>query len=195
VQAITREWLEGLRSFVAEHRQRKPLATRDSGDAAWHAERSILGASLVARLAEIEQIRTARRSLPGVDPDPALVVTTSAVGIEAVQSLRGSSAELAALAGDALEPVTELEYRLWCIRHPDEGHRMHVNLWSWVKTRVPEQRHGEFARHPLAAGEHYWLHREGLAGAGSLDRRACHLWKWNGRHAALLEAFVAERGV
>ena len=53
----------------------------------------------------------------------------------------------------------------------------------------------EFARHPLSPGESYWLHRTGLVGAGPLDRRDCHLWKWNGRHAALLEGFVTERAV
>lgn len=191
----TREWLEDLRGFVAEHRQRRPLATRPQPPAAWNAERSILASSLTTSLGELEQVRAARQGLAGLDPDPVIVVTTSAAGIEATRNLLSTVPELAAVAGDRVEPVTELEYRLWCIRHPDDTHRLHVNLWSWVKTRVPEQRHAEFAGHPLGEGECYWLHRTGLAGGGQLDRRACHLWKWNGRHAALLRAFVTERGV
>ena len=200
----TREWLLGLRDFAAERRDHKPARPPAVDPAASAAERSILGATLATRLAEIDTIRAARRSRqsvalpdPAADPDadPALVLTTSPVGIDAAEQLLASSGDLAAIVGDRLAAVTELEYRLWCIRHPDEGHLLHVNLWNWVKTRVPRQRWGEFAAHPLRPGESYWLHRTGLAGAGRLDRRDCHLWKWNGRHAALLQPFVAESAV
>jgi hypothetical protein len=91
--------------------------------------------------------------------------------------------------------VTELEYRLWCIRHPDDAYRLHVNLWSWVKTRVPQQRWHEFATYPLRSGDVYWLHRTGVSGAGAADARHCHLWKWNGRHAALLQPHIREQTV
>jgi hypothetical protein len=67
-----------------------------------------------------------------------------------------------------------------------------VNAWSWVKTSVPRQRWPEFAAFPLPDGDAYWIHREGLAGAAGLDRRASHLWRWNGRQAALLKAFITE---
>ncbi|MFN9367532.1 MAG: hypothetical protein ACK6CT_02015, partial [Planctomycetia bacterium] len=67
-----------------------------------------------------------------------------------------------------------------------------VNHWSWLKTNVPSRREAEFARHPRAAAEAYWLHRAGTAGAGVADGRDCHLWKWTGRQAVLLEAFVRE---
>lgn len=200
----TREWLLGLRDFAAERRDQKPARPPAVDPAASAAERSILGATLATRLAEIDTIRAARRSRqsvalpdPATDPDadPALVLTTSPVGIDSAEQLLASSGDLAAIVGDRLAAVTELEYRLWCIRHPDEGHLLHVNLWNWVKTRVPRQRWGEFTAHPLRPGESYWLHRTGLAGAGRLDRRDCHLWKWNGRHAALLQPFVAESAV
>ncbi len=200
----TREWLLGLRDFAAERRDQKPARPPAVDPAASAAERSILGATLATRLAEIDTIRAARCSRqsaalpdPAADPDadPALVLTTSPVGIDAAEQLLASKGDLAAIVGDRLAAVTELEYRLWCIRHPDEGHLLHVNLWNWVKTRVPRQRWGEFAAHPLGPGESYWLHRTGLAGAGRLDRRDCHLWKWNGRHAALLQPFVAESAV
>ena len=192
---FTRRWLDGLRDFAAGHRATKPLPAA-TDPAAWAAEQSILGASFATRLADVGAIRAARRDRgDGCDPDPALVLTTSAAGIEAATGLLASSRDLALLVDDRLAVVTELEYRLWCIATPDDGYQAHVNLWSWIKTRVPEQRWAEFARHPLAAGEAYWLHRTGIAGAGRLDRRDCHLWKWNGRHAALLEAFVVERTV
>lgn len=191
--ATPHAWLEGLRGFALEHRLRRPLPEATPGGQ-WVAERSILGSAVATRLAGIESIREARRSAAaGFAADPAVVLTTSAAGIAAATAVLESAADLAALVGDRLVAVTELEYRLWCIRSPDDAHRLHVNLWSWIKTRVPRQRLAEFARHPLAPGESYWLHRTGIAGAGPLDRRDCHLWKWNGRHAVLLQAFVTER--
>lgn len=196
----TREWLLGLRDWAAEQRGRAPTPPTDADVAARAAERSILGATLATRLAEIDTIRAARHprgsgAAGQLDLDPAIVLTTSPVGIAAAEQLLASSGDLAVIVGDRLAAVTELDYRLWCIRHPDEGHLLHVNLWNWVKTRVPRQRWGEFAAHPLGPGESYWLHRTGIAGAGLLDRRECHLWKWNGRHAALLQPFVAESAV
>jgi len=195
--AATREWLEGLRALAAAQRLEKPLAVT-SPSAEQAAERMILAARLSAWLAEGETILAARRewlATRGGDPEPAVVITTSPVGIDvATEQLVGGSPRARAMAGRAVA-VTEREYRLWCIGHPDAGAARHVNLWNWIKTRVPPQRDPEFARHRLAAGERYWLHRAGIAGAGGADRRECHLWKWNGRHAALLEAFLTEQGV
>lgn len=189
------DWLEGLREFVRTERVAKPLRTNPTSPAAEAAERSIIGGALATRLAELEALREARRSLPDADGDPAIVITTSATGIAVATELLDSVPNLALLARGRVEAVTELEYRLWCIRRPDDDFRLHLNIWNWIKTAVPEQRHGEFAAYPLGPGECYWLHREGCAGAAALDRRACHLWKWNGRHAALLQAFVTERSV
>ena len=196
----TRAWFDGLRSFAAGHRQRKPLVDVTQPTSLQAAERMILAADLATRLPSIERVlaeRVAwlRGSTGDADRDPAIVITTSAVGIAAVAELLASPTHGLQPLGSRVVAVTELEYRLWCIRTADDDHRLHVNLWSWVKTRVPEQRWAEFARHPLAAGEAYWLHRAGIAGAGAADCRHCHLWKWNGRHAALLEPFVRERAV
>jgi hypothetical protein len=199
--ATTRTWLDGLRDFAAEHRARTPL--RESADAAEQAaERMILAAHLATLLAGWESILEARRDRrpgesggSGIDPDPAVVITTSPVGIAVVEEQLATGSPPARALADLAVAVTELEYRLWCIRHPDDRHRHHVNVWNWIKMSVPPQRHAEFERHPLAGGEAYWLHRAGIAGAGAADRRDCHLWKWNDRHASLLEAFVAERGV
>jgi len=189
------DWLDGLRDFVKAERIAKPPRPIATTPAATAAERSIIGGSLTTRLAELDALREARRSLPPGDPDPAIVITTSAIGCAAIAELLASVPELAALARDRVEAVTELEYRLWCIRSPDDAFLLHLNLWTWIKTSVPEQRHTEFAKWPLGPGECYWLHREGCAGAAAFDRRSCHLWKWNGRQAALLRAFVTERSV
>jgi len=94
---------------------------------------------------------------------------------------------------ERLAIVSELAYRLWSSQHPDPDHRLHVNLWSWVKTHVPPQRDAEFAAYPLRPGERYWLHRAGLAGAGTADHRVCHLWKFDGTRPTLLAAAITER--
>ncbi|MFM7206913.1 MAG: hypothetical protein ACKO4T_09625 [Planctomycetaceae bacterium] len=189
-------WREGLLAFAAEHRARRPLAEMADRDAAaWNAERAIIAASLAPRLAALPEVDSTRSMRGDVEPDAAIVITSSPAGIGAANTLVADSPDLTLLAAGRLVAVTELEYRLWCIQHPDDDHRRHVALWSWVKTRVPEQRWPEFAAFPLAEGEAYWLHREGLAGAGPLDRRSCHLWKWNGRFASLLAAFITEQGL
>jgi len=89
--------------------------------------------------------------------------------------------------------VREIEYRMWTKDHPDPGHLLHVNHWSWIKAPVPMQRWAEFKRHPLREGEAYWLHRTGTSGPGDHASRHAHLWKWTGRQAVLLEAFIRER--
>lgn len=189
----TRLWFDGLVTSAADQRLQTPRALASADPAAWSAERSIIGASLVARLGELDTMRGERRGTPGADDDPVIVVTTSAPGIAAVDALLTDGSPLAILAAGRVVPVTELEYRLWCIRSPDPEHRHHVNVWSWVKTSVPRQRWPEFAAFPLRDGDAYWIHREGVAGAGGLDRRASHLWRWDGRHASLVKAFLVER--
>jgi hypothetical protein len=197
MQQETREWLAGLVAFVADRRAgRRPSAAESAAAAA--AERAIVAASLVSWFDDWTAVTAARRrwaggdAAAGRDPDPALVLTTSAGGIEAAVALLGGGHPLAAAEARRIVAVTELEYRLWCIAHPDAGHRRHVNHWSWIKTRVPAQREAEFAAYPLGPGEARWLLRTGTSGAGAADRRDCHLWKWNGRHATLLQAFIPE---
>lgn len=196
----TRAWLDGLREFAAVHRERKPLAAVDPHLPVHRAERAILAADLTTRLATLGDMLAARTAAAGFagrngDAEPAVVVTTSPVGFAVVAELLASPTHGLQPLAAVTTAVTELEYRLWCIRQPDDASRLHVNLWSWMKTSVPEQRWPEFARYPLGPGEVYWLHRSGVSGAGTADARHCHLWKWNGRHAALLEAFIREQTV
>ena len=200
MNADTQAWLDGLREFAAAHRERKPLAAVAADDPAQRAERAILAADVSMRLATVSDLLAARAMAATTDDacadrDPAIVITTSPVGIAVVAELLASPAHGLRPVAPCIAAVTELEYRLWCIRQPDDAFARHVNLWSWVKTSVPEQRWPEFAGHPLSPGEVYWLHRTGVGGAAAADARQCHLWKWNGRHAVLIQAFIREQTV
>lgn len=196
MRAATRDWLIGLEAFAAEHRVQKPL-NPPADPALAAAERMILATRLAEWLGGWEAIEGDRRRVaatsPAADPDPCLVITTSPVGSAVAEELIASGSPSARSLAGRFAAVTELEYRLWCIRNPDDDSARHINLWNWIKTSVPEQRHGEFAAYSLTPGEAYWLHRCGIRGAGEGDRRDCHLWKWNGRHASLLKAFIVER--
>jgi hypothetical protein len=195
----THDWLDGLRTFVAAGRETKPLADVTRPTPSLHAERMLVATHLATRLAEHEAILAARRdwlstaAITDGDPDPAVVLTTTSVGIAATADWLADDGPHQRAVAARLVAVTELEYRLWCVRRPDEEHRRHVNLWNWVKTRVPRQRWPEFADYPLAVGETYWLHRTGASGAGAADARRCGLWRFDGRHASLLAADVVER--
>jgi hypothetical protein len=200
----TRDWLTGLREFAAAHRATRtqpPLQPDERTHAATAAERMIIGADLATRLPEIDRLLDARRAWirstgrTDADPEPALVATTSAAGMAALAEWLDAANPWTTVLTPRLAVVSELEYRLWCIRHPDDDSSLHVNLWSWVKTSVPRQRWPEFARHPLRPDEVYWLHRTGIRGCGASDGRQASLWKFTGQHAAILEARVAESRV
>ena len=183
-----RDWLEGLRAFATDPR-RRPRPDPDATPAQAAGERGLIAASFTAWF---------DTELPGLlaghdgSRTPAIVVTTSATGLAAADAVLGRDDPLVALRRPLVACVSELEYRLWCNRHPDPEHRLHLNHWNWIKTRVPRQRWPAFARHPLADGETYWIHRTGTAAAGH-RRRSSGLWKWNGRTATLLEPRFEER--
>ena len=195
----SREWLAGLRDHVEETRRTAepagPAGRAPPLPAEVAAERMILATSLVVWLEnEWPTLLAARREAlpPGADPDPAIVLTTSTVGISIVDDTRARDEPLMTSLRGQIVAVTEREYRNWTKAHSDLEHLLHVNHWSWVKTAVPEARRQEFATYPLAAGEAFWLHRTGTAGCG-VERRFCHLWKWNGQAASLIQPFIAER--
>jgi len=187
MQPQTRDWLEGLRGWAAAERQRRPQPP------AWPpAERAVLAAALVTWLDTEAPSLLAERAADGAgDPDPAVVITTGPAGLAALEEILGRDDPLCGQWRERSVCVTEREYRLWCIRHPDPEHQRHVNHWSWIKTRVPEERWPAFARWPLGPGEAYWLHRTGTTGAGR-ERRLCHLWKWTGAAAVLLKPAIDE---
>ncbi|NDC52847.1 MAG: hypothetical protein EBZ74_00805 [Planctomycetia bacterium] len=199
MRPASREWLAGLRDRVA-------ITRRDPGPAALAgacestaaeaaAERMILAAHLVVWLENEWPPLLAERlaTMPAdADPDPAVVVTTSPVGITIVAETLGRDEPLPAGLREAVVAVTEREYRDWARSHPDPRHLLHVNHWTWLKTDVPASRSAEFGRFPLGLGESFWLHRTGTAGCGA-ERRACGLWKWNGACASLVEARFDER--
>lgn len=200
MNALTRAWLEGLRERAAiEQIEQFPGGVNPPAAEAV-AERMILATQLALWLTDYDCVIEARRAWLDQagsegDRDPALVVTTSRVGASVTDALVGDGSLPDRDLVRVIVAVTERTYRLWCIANPDADNLGHVNIWNWIKTKVPEQRHAEFARHPLRPGEAYWLHRAGISGAGVADRRDCHLWKWTGQHAVLLEAFVTERNV
>ena len=199
MRPVTREWLAGLRQRVAASR-RGPGPAGPAGvslppAAAVAAERMILGAHLALWIDnDLLPLLEERRAScgPEADPSPAIVITTSPVGINVVDETFARDEPLRASVREQIVAVTEREYRDWTKANPDPNHLLHLNHWSWVKTSVPAARHGEFTAHPLAAGEAFWLHRTGTTGCGA-ERRFCHLWKWNGTAATLLQPFVAER--
>ena len=199
MRQATREWLAGLRRRVAAMR-RGPGPAGAAGAAppsaaTVAAERMILGAHLALWIDnELLPLLEERRAMLAhdADPDPAIVITTSSVGIEVVDDAVMRDEPLRSSLRETIVAVEERDYRDWTKACPDPDHRLHVNHWNWVKTSVPAARHGEFMAHPIAAGEAYWLHRTGTTGCGAA-RRFCHLWKWNGTSATLLQPFVTER--
>lgn len=199
MQPATRDWLEGLRAFALATRAASSAAA-DADAAALAAERMIHAADLSTWIDATPGLIAARRAfaascVPVADADAAIVITTSPAGLAVAEEILHRDDPLARDVLPRAACVTEREYRGWCMRHPDHDHRLHVIHWTWLKTHVPPQRDAEFARHPLRAGERYWLHRTGTDGAGHANRWETHLWKFDGRHASLLEARVRERHV
>ena len=193
-------WLEGLRADAAAARLGGDRRPRPAAEIA--AERTLLAAHLVGwfdtelpgLLAERAAEAADRRSTSHlIDPEPAIVLTTTEAGCDAAADFFGRDDPLVRSMRGRFACVTELEYRRFCMKHPDEDYRLHIVHWSWMKTRVPPPWRPRFARWPILAGECYWLHRTGTAGAGE-ERRSSHLWKWNGTTAAILKPFVDEGG-
>ena len=189
-----RSWLAGLRAHVDDHRRAAGPASQPGlpapGTAAAQqaAERMILSTHLVTWLEnELGSLRAEWQP----DCDVAVVLTTSPAGLLVANDVLQRDEPVIQSLRDRLVAVTEGEYRVWTKAHPDPDHRLHINHWSWIKTRVPEARRHEFENFPLGPNEHYWLHRTGTTGCGH-ERRYCHLWKWNGQTAVLLRPFIHE---
>jgi hypothetical protein len=192
-------WLEGLRQSAAADRLTPRDGERPAAEVA--AERALLAARLGVwfdtELPGLLSERAAEAATLAplvnrqIDPEPAVVLTTTVAGLAAAAELLDRDDPLMRQMRERFACVTEIEYRRFCMRQPDDDYRLHIAHWSWMKTRVPSQWWPRFARWPINAGEDYWLHRTGTAGAGR-ERRSSHLWKWNGTTAALLKPFLDE---
>ena len=182
-----RDWLAGLKRFSEEHRSaRPPRVAPMPSETAWPApqhtsqQRIVLDHLLIWKTTVLAEAAAA-------DPPVALVLTTTA------PNLSGVSRALADLDSDfraRLVVATELEYRLWCLRPPDD-YRLHTNLWTWVKAPLPAQRRAEFGRFPIPPSDAYWLHRYGFIDK-TTERRFADLWRWDGSQATLLATGLVE---
>jgi len=192
------DWIEGLRADATAARLQGRMDDRPAVEIA--AERALLAAHLVAwfdtELPSLLSERAAEAAARGrgdgtdIDPEPAVVITTTSAGCAVADELLCRDDPLVRHLRNRFACVTELEYRRWCMRHPDEDYQLHIAHWSWMKTRVPPEWRPKLAQWPIREGESYWLHRTGTAGAGR-ERRSSHLWKWNGSTASILKPFVA----
>ena len=122
-------------------------------------------------------------------PDGAIVVTTSPPGLAAWNDL---ISRLPTPLAQRVATATEIEYRGWCMRSPDESHRLHAVVWSWIKAPLPPQRRPDFAAFPIAESADYWVLRYGHSGGGEGEQSG-DLFAWDGAVARLLATGITER--
>jgi len=187
-----REWLDGLR----ERGRRAQLRLSTVSTKQFAAEKRILATGLLAWLnTDLGPLLQQNAESSAEQTVPGIVITTSPSGLEAAREILAQKDSFIDSLRDRLICVREADYRLWLRRNPDPHYRWHINHWTWIKTTVPTKRWSEYTQFPLGPDECYWLHRTGTSGAGSINRRFCHLWKCDGEVAVLLKAFVSETGV
>lgn len=192
----TEQWRDGLIAFLARDRQkpRHRSVTDPEPAVIAEAERIVtasvqqwlshgLAAHLDARRAWIASFP--RDQATAFDTDPAILLTTTPLGLPIAERLADDD-------GRGIICLLEVEYRRWCREQPDAELRHHVVAWDWVKTGLPKVRQGDFPAYPLAAGEQYWLHRTGIAGAAPEEFRNSALLAFNGTTSRLLTASTVE---
>ena len=181
-------WLARLRNFLVCERKKirpqgkksPPRHTPSSHSQA--AEEELLEAKIRCWLAGLEQrlVNVSRWNALR----PAVVITTTPVGIRACEKLVGES-ELGAVF-DYCCHLTEYEYRYWCKEEADINFQFHINYWAWIKTSVPSTRMHEFRDYPIPEDNQYWLLRHGLNGLGDHDYADCQVYRWDGTATSLL---------
>jgi len=191
------DWLNRLRRFSAEHRlsrlQRPEPVPAETG--AGHRAGVTNSAPALAAQAEILTAHakswglTTLKRLAAMFPDGAIVVTTSPPGLSAWEHL---IAHLPTPLARRVATATEIEYRGWCMRSPDEDHRLHAVVWSWIKAPLPPQRRPDFAPFPIADSADYWVLRYGHSGGGE-EEQSGDLFAWDGAVARLLATGITER--
>lgn len=188
LSAVAAGWLAGLREFIARQREQQHLEKRSSHlrpvptSAERVMEERLIAEHLRGWLPTLPDLMAERRQAN--DAAPAIVITTSLAGLQAVAGLAGEPA-LAALLTNCCA-VTEVEYRFWCKEQPDPEFAAHWNHWAWIKTHIPEARASEFAAYPLPVGSRHWLFRHGLAANSPVAGHSCRLYRWDGQAATLL---------
>ena len=143
---------------------------------------------ILAAHAEAWGIPTLSR-LAAALPEGAIVVTTSPPGLTAWSDL---IFRLPAPIAERVAVATEIEYRGWCMRSPDESHELHAVVWSWIKAPLPPQRRPDFASFPIAESADYWVLRYGRTTAAEGGHTA-DLYSWDGAVATRLATGITER--
>ncbi len=187
----TAAWREGLLAFLADDRTRpRHRSTPDPAPAVTAEATRVVAESVGAWLTEkltrqLDHRRQWAADVPGLDPDPAILLTTTPLGLATAE-------ECVADDPRGIICLLEVEYRRWCRIEPDEALQHHVAAWNWVKTTLPSVRQADFPAHPLKAGEQYWLHRTGIAGTTAEELRNTALLAFDGTHSRMLAASTVE---
>jgi len=193
----TRAWRAGLVAFLVEDRQRPRHRSTPDPEPHVAAEAArVVTVSVQHWLDErLEQQLQRRRDLAAAhnatasnaafDPDPAILLTTTPLGLTIAERLVADDPR-------GIVCLLEVEYRRWCRQQPDDAMEHHVTAWNWVKTSLPKVRQDDFPGHPLQSGETYWLHRTGIAGCTTEELRNTALLAFDGKHTRLLTASTVE---
>jgi len=187
----TKAWREGLIAFLASDRRRpRHRSTPDPEPAVIAEAQRIVTVSIREWLAEslvrqLDRRRERAEVVAGLDPNPAILLTTTPLGL-------GIAEQLVADDPRGIVCLLEVEYRRWCRIEPDDQLSHHVTAWNWVKTSLPKVRQGDFPAYPLGPGEHYWLHRTGIAGTTEEEVRNTALLAFDGTRSRLLTASTVE---
>ena len=179
------EWTAELRKHIAECRAKRPLTPRKSLSAAEEWRCRLVGGALMRWMKETGprflQERSVMCKTLGIDPEPFIAFTSDAPGLAAANQVIGADNPRA-------DFLFEDEFQSCPARLTDPGYKWHIHFWSYVSPTLDPKVEAEArARHPIADGCVYWLHREGTLWAANAGRGADHLWKWDGEKPELLE--------
>ena len=187
-------WLVRLRCFLSSSRKKMrplgkkaPVRPRQSARAQ-DAEERLLENQMRTWLSGLEQRLASAGRWDGLSP--AVVITTTTVGIRACEKIAGESAF--ATLFESCCYLTEYEYRYWCKEDADLKFQFHINYWAWIKTSVPLARMHEFRAYPIADNSKYWLLRHGVNGLGEHDYADCRVFAWDGASTKVLTEHFLE---
>ena len=160
-------WRQQLAKYEQLCRAKQPVASRQSLSGAEKIHSQIIAGGLAVQLQNL---------LHQPDHNRQAIFTSARPGLTAASKILVEQP----LSFTSLYPD---EYRQWIHMHPDKNFRLHIHLWS----HVVESLHIDKDLYSLDRNEQYWLHTEGMLCGHKFGRGAEHLWKWDGRKAALLK--------